>query len=428
MKLICAVAMLVCWMMPDASGAQALPTQSRWALPAAEMAGQIADILGPGQAQVSVRNLSSIPASEVPGIRKLLEQDLRARGVLSGGGESANTIRVTLSEDARERLWVAEIVEGSETRVAMVHVDAAVAARTSAGAERVALRREAILTSGEPVLAALETAGGGLIVLEPTRIVIYSRSADGFRELQKVNLDQVRQLARDPRGVLLASSGGLRFEAWVPGVQCSGSNAPASSGTAWNIQCRASDDPWAITQPPVELTNFGGPLGQGQAGQADVSVTPVQAFYNSARNYFTGVLASSTGLDLRPFYTLAILPRPANQPALLVESIDGKVQIAENGTLRPVAGTRDWGSDFAVVRSSCGTGAQVIASGSGESAADSVRAFEIPALDAMPVSSPLTVEGALTAMWSAPDGKSAFAVVRTATNQYEVDRVSALCN
>ena len=108
----------------SACGAQAIQPPGQWSKPAAELAAQIADILGPGQAQVTVRNLSTIQTSEIPSIRKLIEQDLRARGVLASGAESANSIRITLSENARERLWVAEVVEGSETHVAMVHVDA----------------------------------------------------------------------------------------------------------------------------------------------------------------------------------------------------------------------------------------------------------------------------------------------------------------
>jgi hypothetical protein len=38
------------------------------------------------------------------------------------------------------------------------------------------------------------------------------------------------------------------------------------------------------------------------------------------------------------------------------------------------------------------------------------------------------MEGTVTAMWAAPDAKSVIAVVRKAANQYEVDRVTALCN
>src|SRR5271154_3445201 len=75
------------------------PTPSQWAQPAAGLADKIAEILGPGQARLAIRDQSSIAADEIPIIRKLLEQDLRTHGVQASGAESANTIRVTLSEN-----------------------------------------------------------------------------------------------------------------------------------------------------------------------------------------------------------------------------------------------------------------------------------------------------------------------------------------
>jgi hypothetical protein len=123
-----------------------------------------------------------------------------------------------------------------------------------------------------------------------------------------------------------------------------------------------------------------------------------------------------------------MIPRAAGGAALLLAGVDGKVQIVENGAMRAVAGTRDWGSDFAVVRSGCGAGTQVIASSSGEALSDSLRAFAISAIEAVPESSPLAMTGTVTALWTAQDGKSAMAVVRNSTGEYEVDRVSALCN
>ena len=104
------------------------------------------------------------------------------------------------------------------------------------------------------------------------------------------------------------------------------------------------------------------------------------------------------------------------------------MQLVENGALKPVAGTRDWGSDFAVLLSGCGTASQIIASGSGEAASDSLRAYELPALEAVPASAPLTMGGTVTALFPSPDAKSVLAVVRNAANEYEVDRVTALCN
>src|SRR6266568_1889345 len=306
--------------------ALAVPAPSQWEKPASALAEQIAGILGPGQAQLTIRNLSSIPAGEVPAIRRLLEQDLKAHGVLVSGAESANAIRITLSESARERLWVAEIVEGNETRMAMVQV-ALESARVSAVEERIILRKEKYIGASEPVLAVLETATA-LVLLEPEQIVFYGRSADGWKELHRASVGTPGTLARDPRGALLGYSNGSSVEAWLPGVQCSGSTSPAPQSSDWKIQCRRGDDAWAITQPPLQLTNSAEPVTN-----ADVSVMPIRAFYNASRNYFTGVLTPGPSPDLRPFYSLATVPRAGGRAALLVSGIDGKVQLVDNGAL-----------------------------------------------------------------------------------------------
>ena len=97
---------------------------SPWEQPAAALAEPDCRHSRPGQAHLTIRNLSTISNDEIPAIRRLLVQDLKAHGVMAAGAESANTIRVTLSESARERLWVAEVGEGNQTQVAMVDVGA----------------------------------------------------------------------------------------------------------------------------------------------------------------------------------------------------------------------------------------------------------------------------------------------------------------
>jgi len=188
----------------------------------------------------------------------------------------------------------------------------------------------------------------------------------------------------------------------------------------WSMRCRESDDPWPIAQAST-------PQAPAPANPAESSVS-LKGFYNAARDYFTGVVTPSVDVDVPPFYSAAVIPRPASAVALLIGGIDGKVQLTEGGALKPVSGTRDWGSDFAVLNSGCGTGAQVLVSGSGEAASDSLRAFELPAQEAIPASAPLAMDGTVTALWTAPDGKSVFAVVRGAADQYEVDRVTTSCN
>ncbi|MGB6688958.1 MAG: hypothetical protein WBE76_14080 [Terracidiphilus sp.] len=388
---------------------------SPWEQPAAALAEQVAGILGPGQARLTIRDASTIPANEIPAIRSLLEQDLKARGVQTSGAESASTIRVTLSENVRERLWVAEVIEGSETHVAMVHVEAA-APQPIAAVSGLTLRKQTALVSKQPVLAALEMASG-LVVIEPEWIVFYGKTADGWQEQKRVAIGQKRALARDPRAEILPNVAGNGFEAFVAGMECDGNFATGTENA--QVKCHDSDDPWPIA-----------PLSGAEVGTEPIPASTagtVKAFYNSSRNFFTGVITPGLDVDLPAFYSAEAIPLSPGLAAFVLTSIDGRVQRVQGGTARPVSGTRDWGSDFAVLHSGCGAGYQVIASGSGEAASDSLRAYELPAQEAVPASAPLAVDGTVMTMWNAPDGKSVLAVVRKPAGDYEVDRVTALC-
>jgi hypothetical protein len=100
--------------------------------------------------------------------------------------------------------------------------------------------------------------------------------------------------------------------------------------------------------------------------------------------------------------------------ALLIGGIDGKVQLVEDG------GSSRWpahATGAAILRccnTGCGAGAQIIASGSGEAASDSLRAYELPGAGGHPgqraAGHGRHGDGAV----AAPDGKSVFAVVRKA--------------
>jgi len=421
MKLVGLIAVVASGLMGLAASAAPIP--SAWDQPAAELCEQIGNLLGPGQARLTIRNLSTIPADEVPAIQRLLEQDLNARGVLSSGADSANALRVTLSENAWERLWVAEVILGNETRVAMVQVDRP-AERAAAVVESIVLRKARLpmelsyLPGGlpdEPVIASLST-DFGMVLLRPDEIALFMHGEGGWSKERRLAIKGRLANPRDARGLLIRSADGRGFTAFVPGTECRGSDVPQESGAApsdgWTMQCQASDDPWPLVQP--DATTSGSP--------------GLKAFYNSARNYFTGVVTPNLGVDLPPFYSAALIPRPAANAALLIGGIDGKVLLVENGAVKPVAGARDWGSDFSALHSGCGTGTQIVASGSGEAITDSLRAYELPAQEAVPMGAPLAMDGTVTALWAAPDGKSVIAVVRGSGDSYEVDRVTADCH
>jgi hypothetical protein len=285
------------------------------------------------------------------------------------------------------------------------------AAQSSTG---ITLHNQLVFASRNPVLAALEVSDS-LVVLEPEQILVFARAPNGWDQRAAAQVRQKRPLSRDARGILLTTNNGQGFEAYLPGSTCDGT----TSASQWTIHCHESDDPWPIAAPTLM-----------QMGSAPAPA--LKAFFNATRDYFTGIVAPSLGVDLPAFYSAAWFPRP-QAPALLVNGIDGKLQLVENSALKPVAGARDWGSDFAALQSACGSGTQIIASGSGSAAQDSLRAYEIPALEALPASAPLVMGGSVTALWTASGDRSLLAIVRTSPAlgqpiQYEVDRVTATCN
>jgi hypothetical protein len=89
-----------------------------------------------------------------------------------------------------------------------------------------------------------------------------------------------------------------------------------------------------------------------------------------------------------------------------------------------------WGSDIAGVHSGCGSGWQILATGSsdGRNDSDTVRAFEIAGREPAAVSAPLDVSGTITALWTESGGTSAVAVSHNSeTGRYEAFRLILAC-
>jgi len=387
---------------------------ANWEQPSADLARQIAALAGPGPVLLIVRNRSNLSVNEILPIRRLLERDLRGFGVIPADSGSATVIRVTLSQNSQGGLWVAEVQEGTETRVTMLPVKVDTA-DDSSGGPNLTLRRTVLVTEPDPVLDAQIFSAPGeqwLVVLEPARILVYTRStnppaiasatpaeAAPWGQAQTFAIPCNRAVPRDMRGRIVAAQDHL-FDTYLPGVECRGTNNPPQVA----VTCADSDDPWPVT-------------------------TTQKAFYDSARDYFTGVLAPGFGVNLPAFYEAAQLPRAAGS-ATLLNDVSGAPMLIENNSLEPVNGADDWGSDLAAIHSACGSGTQIVVSGSGTAAGgDSLRAYEILGREAIPVSAPLQVPGTVMAIWPANDGNDAIAIVRRQDSTgYEVWSVAAICN
>jgi hypothetical protein len=372
---------------------------ANWNEPSRALAKEIASASGPGTIGLSVTNLSSLSKEDVAEIQRAIEAQLRASGVRVGAAENANSeVRVTLSENLQGLVWVAEVKQGNNTQIAMVAVPRAQGAVASRSGPTVTVRKALLWLQPTQILDAIvldnASPNARLMVLDPETITSYTIAGDKWQREQSWKITAGHPFPRDLRGLLVPNQN-RGVDAYLPGTVCSLSGQ--------SIVCHDGDDPWKIGQRA--------------------------AFFNSGRNYFTGATAPASEGGV-PFYSAAWLERQ-NYSLGIFAGFDGRVYLTDGVNQRTIsaANTADWGSDIAAVKSSCGTGMQLLVTTNGDDTqTDSLRAFEIPDREPIQVSAPQEFPGPITALWS-HDATSAIAVARNLrTGQYEAYTVSITCN
>lgn len=392
---------LLFWMIAllCSSLAQALNT---WDAPAADFARQIATITGPGTITLTVNNRSALSNDDATAIRHAIERELRSAGITIRVKDADSDVRITLSQNLQGWLWVAEVQEGSEVKVAMLPVAGMASTGSLNSSPTITLRVNLLFAQAAPILdLAILGAGADqkMIVLDPEHIKIYNQAAGSWQQAQTFAISRTQSFPRDLRGRIVPAADHV-FDAYLPGVVCAATKTGNAGDLA--IACSESDDPW--------------PLGSQRA------------FYNSTRDFFTGVLTPGFGPKLVPFYSAAEMKRP-NSTAFVFVDVNGAAHIFEADARKSILGARDWGSDIAAVHSECGAGTQVLTSAAGWPASDSLRAYEISGHEATPVSAPWAFDGGIvTALWTANDGTSAIVIVqKQQENRYEAYSAVVAC-
>jgi len=371
-----------------------------WDSPAADFANRIAAITGPGSISLSVRNASALDANQVRVVQSAVTSQLRRNGLkISDSGTATSDVRITLSQNAHGWLWIAEIQQGPEKKVAMLEVPATFRADTASRGS-MSLHKQLLLTSETPILDVLRistAAGKFLVALAPSEITVYQQNGTGWLVQQQLPLMRDSTMPRDPRGHLVVAADHL-FDAYLPGTVCASSAALPLAMT-----CRGGDDLW--------------PLGAQNA------------FFNAGRNYFTGLVRPGFAKPLSPFYAAAAVPS-ADRTSWILTGVDGRVRWSDGGAEQPLAGAADWGSDIASLHTGCGTGTQVLVTDRGDgTGGDSLRAFEIFNHQATISAAPSTFPGPITALRTQPDGAAATAVVHLLNRgSYEAYSIDLSCN
>ena len=126
------------------------------------------------------------------------------------------------------------------------------------------------------------------------------------------------------------------------------------------------------------------------------------------------------------FYSAAPLPRD-KYVLWLLTAVGGQVHALDGITDQTVA-RLGWGSDIASVRTTCGSGWQVLATQSGNASTESVRAYEFPDRDPVPMSQTLEFNGSITALWTESGGSTAVAISKNSEmGGYEAFRLAIAC-
>jgi len=375
-----------------------------WSGPEQELARKIAAATGPGAVSVDVTNHSSLSKKDSDEISRGLRAQLEGLGIrIVKPEQAAATVTVSLSENLQSYVWVGEIHQGTgEFAVVMVSTPRGDAPAIVREAPPLTIRRTPIWAQEQPILdlAVLEETSGPshIAVLDPEKIALY-RLADGrWQPEQSLPITHSRPWPRDMRGRLILRQDHL-FDIYLPGMYCQSASSPPLS-----VVCHPSDDPWPLS----EQFALGG-------------------FYAATRNFFTGVLSPGLGkqTSTAKFYSAAPLPRPT-YTLWIFAGVDGTVRLLDGITEQTAR--LNWGSDLASIKTTCGSGWQVLATRPGDNSGDSVRAFEFPDRDPVAVSPALDFSGGITALWTEAKGGSAIAVSHNEeTGNYEAFRLAMAC-
>jgi len=365
---------------------------------ARELARKTVVFAGRGEPVLAVwRNVSSLGSPEFAQVRTAFETALKdAGGRLSDLAPLAEA-HLTLSENRSQYLLVEEARKGEERQVWIASWNRSAAPSLTALA--ITLDKKLVFEQDEPMLDVAFPAGG-MLVLSPSRLAFF-RGQAAAGQGQTVSLSPVKPWPRDLRGHLRVA--GTTFQAFLPGLVCSGALEPALS-----MDCRTSEEPWVL-----------------ESG----SRTLLLAAFAPGRNYFDGRVTSQSGLrkTVAPFYSAASVEEQGRTLWLLA-MVDGRTQIFD-AALEP-AGTLSaaWGSDIAGTDARCG-GGSVLATRPGDSTApDAVQAFSIVDRAATPLTAPAEFPGPVVALWSS-GGTAAVAIVRNpGTGKYEAYTISISCS
>lgn len=374
---------------------------NRFADPAKQLVTELMSRAGaPGFVTLNLDNRSSLTALDVAAARKALEVQLRsANARLVKPERAVAEINVTISENLRGLLWIAEVKQGLTSQTIMLQGDKPASSATMRPPELTVKRTLVFVQEdGTQIVDFALLDAKTLFILEPDRLVAYYSDGSRWSVRNAISLRHSQPWPRDLRGHLAVQQS--QMTVFLPGVQCLG--VLSADNALQNLGCSETDDPWLLSD---QATN---------------------AFFPASRNFFSGIIRRMD-ISLPPFYSAASVGD--TNPVSIFAGTDGHARLYSGFTQAPHVYS-GWGSDIASVRSACGSQWQVLVSRPGDrTQPDAVQAMEIVNREPVPVSAALEIPGSITSLWQSADGKSVNMVIRDVVSKnYEASILSIDCH
>jgi hypothetical protein len=347
---------------------------------AAQLAARISSLL---QRRATVlldfQNLTALSPLESSSFRNGLERELRRAGLAVTTTQPEIKLRVTISENTRGLLFVAEVLTGDVRQVVMMPWNAPAPVDDK---RQLQLSRKLIGEHPEPILDFLMLDSGQQVLILTASKVSINRLQDGkWIPSNQAALTLTKPLARDPRGRIQNTADTFRI--YVPGTTCLGVLQPvikltcSSANETWFASPRDPDLAvrWATDRNFLESDAFRG------------------AFYTAGNGLFAGT--------------------------------DGRSHDRAGDVVAPSV----WGSDVAGIENPCGPSPLLLASKSGDGVEhDQIQLYEIAKAQVTPASEPMDLPGPVTALWpSEMRGQATLVIRNSKTGNYEASLLGVAC-
>jgi hypothetical protein len=351
----------------------------------------------PPAVSVTFDNISSASTERQDNLKNAIFSAFRNSNVRLVKPEQAVVeVQITFSEDWQGPVWIANIKQGSSSQLVIKRLPHQQQI-TSLRGPTLTVRKISVWQQDTPILDFYQD-NQNLLVLDSEQLSLYASDSGQWRLRQTLGIPHQSPWPRDMRGRLDVRE--REINVFLPGERCTGKISPPS------LDCRASDDPW--------------PLDAGL----------LVAFYSPRRNFFSGLLAGqSAGASVVPFFSGATW-QSNDQRFWIFTGTDGRARLFHSDMASPVAMFNGWGSTLAAVHSTCGSGWQLLTSSPADTTKpDSIQAIEINGRDAVPVSSPLELSGAVDALWTAGNYDQVVnGVLHSQSGKYEAFTLTVVCN